>query len=388
MAMTGIHRSPYPGIEDHRDLWSRFAYQIVDLQQSEGCWEKMESRLADPRLVRLHPSSLWAWKPEDLRVYHETRDAHRKGKEKKPFDLAKIWSRNAWGMMSTAKRRSRGHHSGASHERISRTTVCTALAMLFLADGVRMPICGYVDTAGNTPSPSTLLRAQAVLYKQDKTLVTSIKLTSGNVDTDIACLPVVFFSGTTALSVPMVVTAMKKYLAGGGTAVVEVNSTTDLNSAQLRLKSMVTAGFVKDLPADIAFLKDFKGRRPKFKGMFNSKGRMVALFATIPPVKANPKIRQALLAAYSQAVYFLMKDRIDSEFFDPEYATLILGEDPFVARIEALAALKAEPDVPDRAKPVDVEPAGKKTDEAVKTTTKHDAPKPEPKAITPADEQW
>jgi len=356
-SMLGIHRSVDPLVEDRRDLWMRFAHEIVELQDDTGVWEKKPVRGWPLPDIRRHPSSLWAWQAPKAKAAFEERMRKAGKANTVAYDPKRHWP--AYGLMAK-----KGHHY-SQYEASNREVVATSLAMLFLADGVYPPIGGYVDLTGKGAPPALLRAAFSALKSRDSLDPTVLRLSADNIRTSVSSVPVVFLAGTSALDDNTVASALRRYLQTEGVLVVECSTAGGLAAAQRKLEAELPGSSVQSVPATADFLSGYRGTRPPLKALYAADKRMVALF--VPAT-----------TTYTQVVYLLMKHAAGEECLDPRYPTLYFGEDPFLARVQALSALRgiAAP-APAAPKPAVEKPAAKPAEGT-----------PPAKVATPEDEKW
>jgi hypothetical protein len=324
-AMLGIQRSVDPLVEQRRDLWMRFAHEIIEHQDASGAWEKAPARGWHIAQERAHTSSLWAWKPfETKRVY-----ALRAGNTDKPplsDDAIQKIILQSHGFMGASKH----YHHNSHIEKSNREVVATSLAMLFLADGVSPPIGGFIATP-DKQSPPELLGASAALLRQRDFIDAPLRrLTAENIAADITGLPLVQLSGARALSDDSVKRAVQGYLKQKGVLIVAVANATELAAAGPALQALIPGSAVQALPATAPFMANYKGAKPRLKALIDEDDRILAILV--------PASMQ-----YTQAVYLFIRDALGAERLDPRYPSLYFGDSPFVARIQALAALRAKP---------------------------------------------
>ena len=380
-AMLGVHRSVYPTVEDRRDLWMRFAHEIVETQYDTGAWENPPAGGWSVKDTRLHSSSLWAWKPFSLKAQHDQAEKAKPNNPKPaPFTLESYWSGAWYGYMA-----GRHHHQT---EAINREVVCTALSMLFLADGVYPPIGGYIDMTGDTPPPGVLDRLCSFLKSRHRISATSLKITPKNMRSAIMSVPLVFLAGGEALADSSMAYALKTYLRDrDGVLIVESSTPQEQNAAETKLKSMLLGSSIRSLPEDADFMADYQGPKPDIKALMTKEGRVAGIFTSTWTPPAQPGARPVQPVAYGQAVYLLVKELMGPEYFDPKYPSLYIGEDPLVARVAALSTLKSMQLMPERATPAAVKPK----EPGAPATTPGSPPAAEPveeEEMVPEDEQW
>ncbi|NQT93241.1 MAG: hypothetical protein HQ559_10805, partial [Lentisphaerae bacterium] len=350
-------------------------------QYDTGAWENPPAGAWPVKDRRLHSSSLWAWKPFSLKAKH---DQAEKAKPNNPkpaqFKLESYW-RGAWyGYMA-----GRHHHQTES---INRPVVCTALSLLFLADGVYPPIGGYIDMTGNTAPPGVLDRLCMFLKSRHRISATSLKLTPKNIRSAIMSVPLVFLAGGEALADSSMTYVLKTYLRDKeGVVIVESSTPQEQTAAETKLKSMLLGASIRPLPEDADFMADYQGPKPDIKALMTKEGRVAGIFTSTwtPPVK--PGARPVRPVAYGQAVYLLVKKLMGPEYFDPKYPSLYIGEDPLVARVAALSTLRSMQLMPERAKPAAVK-SRKPGTPATASGAPATAEPVEEEELAPEDEQW
>jgi len=321
-SMLGIHRLPTGLIEDHRDLWMRFAYEILELQDENATWESSPGKNRSLRHKRLHSSSLWAWKPFDLKLFF-AEAARRSGKEPPAPELVARHWRQFFGEMA---RRQKGHHR-YSLESTNRQAVSTALSMLFLADGVRPPVAGYLSP-GKPPSP--LLRAAtSALEQRDGVRPTVLRLSADTIADSLSSAPVVYVAGSASLEAETVRTSIREYVQDGGVLVVECGTPGELTTLTQKLNDLLAGSTLTTLPANAGFMAGYRGEKPSMKILAGAEQQLQVLF-----VPAQKK--------YTQVVYLLLKYSAGEEYFSPDYAAMYFGETALVARDKAVAALRGE----------------------------------------------
>jgi len=380
-AMLGVHRSVYSTVEDRRDLWMRFAHEIVETQYDTGAWENPPAGGWPVKDKRFHSSSLWAWKPLSLKAQHDRAEKAKPNNPKPaPFKLESYWAGAWYGYMA-----GRHHHQT---EAVNREVVCTALSMLFLADGVYPPIGGYIDMTGNTPPPRVLNTLCLFLKKKHRISATSLRLTAKNIRSAIASVPLVFLTGGEALADPSMASVLKTYLRyKDGVVIVSSSKPAEQSAAETKLKSMLPGSSIRSLPQDTDFMADYQGRRPDINALMTKDGRVAGIFTSnwTPPAQPGAKPRRPV--HYGQTVYLLMKNLMGPEYFDPQYPSIYIGEDPLVARIAALSTLRSVQLMPERAKPA----AAKRKKPSAAGPASGTPPTSEPveeEEPVPEDEEW
>ncbi len=332
-AMLGIHRSIDPTIEDRRDLWSRFAYEILQTQHWTGAWGTPHEAGAwgAPPLKawtlkdqRLHSSSLWAWKPFGEKVTWESNP----GNKGKPFDIKKYWGNVWYGFMSL--RWTNVIRNINDIEATNREIVSTCLAMLFIADGVHSPVAGYIDITNKTPPPKILKSVCFWLKQKYHIAATAIKLTPTNIKTAISSVGIVFTVGCDSLADEGIADAIKYHLKDG-VLVVGIQSRDEINQIEKMVKPWLNGAPIKELPTTTGFLSEYQGKMPVVRGMYAPDGHIAVIFV---PTGNLPSA-----ASFTQVICLLTKNSLGPEFFDPRYPSLYDGSDPFKARVAALADL-------------------------------------------------
>jgi hypothetical protein len=371
-AMLGIHRGVYPITEDRRDLWMRFAWEIVETQDNTGAWEAPPRQGWPINKRRLHASSLWAWKPFSVKAKYE-RTPQAKAQ---PFDLNSYWGGGWYGFMGLRK----GGSAYSIIEAINREVVCTSLCMLFLADGVYPPIAGHIAMDDRSPPPATLDWLCRFMKKKHRISATCLKLTPDNVRAAISSTPLVLVSGVEPLRDSSIADLLKTHLGVGTcTLVVESGSPAELTAAQDGLASLLPGASVHSLLPTVDFMAEYQGDKPAaIPAVLTREGRMAAIFVLSGTEATAPGAGAVQPLQYAQTLYLLARKLLGPEYFDPQYPSLYLGENPFVARVAALTSLRG----------AQLQPASMKTTPAgPETAGAPYAPSDKPASVAPAAQE-
>ena len=343
--VSGVHCAMGTSVEDDRELWSRMAYRVLDLQLPDGSWGK--GRQAG------NSSSVWAHKDTMLKYAHDEAQNDLPIRERKPYDRKVAWRKKPWH----------------SYEFMATKVAATAYSMLFLADAVRPPIVGYVtQSTGGTMPPRVLTAAFQYLRKNEGVNVRMLRIQESTFLGQVLALPAMFLTDGSDLSSGRLGGVIRDYINSGGVVIVLMEDMAVSKSMETKLAGMASGGQVGNLPDSISFMAEFKGsRRPVLRGILNKKGRAMAVFV---PVRGPKTAIQGTLSLNdaAQVTYLALKDRVTTELLDPGYPSHVEEDDKFLHRIVSLETLKhggklAEDEkLPEAPVPVEVMPGEKPKD--------------------------
>ncbi|OGV62120.1 MAG: hypothetical protein A2498_07860 [Lentisphaerae bacterium RIFOXYC12_FULL_60_16] len=313
LALTGLHRHQGSEAESRRDLWLRLAYRLVMIQNPNGTWGKENENVA------IHSSSWKEFRIKSAEVVHLKQQENLAPDKRTPFDGDAWWKRYAWG---------------DGYSALSRPVINTAMSILFLADGVRLPVSGYVPKAGQqTPPPVLFSRVLTTLKSKDGVEPTYLAVNPEVQAHHLVGLPTVFLTPDADLTSPAVHRALKGYCDHGGTLVAEVPTSDQVSGMQTKILNLVEGGRVGPVPAEVPFLAQFQGAKPRLNGIFNGKGRLTAVILPLDVVKPVDAI---------QTAYWIVKQNVVDGFFDVDYAWKCEDKEGSLMRIRAVSQLAAE----------------------------------------------
>ena len=271
--------------------------------------------------VVVYPPCLWAKREADLKAAHERTQASLPAKTRKPFDPAAAWRRSTWQQ---------------PYDWAKGEVIATCHAMLFLLEGVRPPIAGYVAHAGNNSARGVVLKVMDILGKQKKGPTDCLRV---EMDSPVGAksLPLLYASGD-SLRTPKGQILAREYLrTTQGILVVETTQAAAMESALL---PFVKGGTGAEISMNSGLMKDFRGPPPKLRGILRNDKQPAVVF--LPVSKSQrPPAGQLGFAAAAQVVYLLAQDRLPPELTDPRYP-IALGDmdDPFAVGAHALDLLQ------------------------------------------------
>ncbi len=310
--LSGVQRF-YGGAElDRRDLWQRFAWRLLDLQNTNGIW-------SSPGVV-VNPPCLWAKREADLKAAHEQTQASLPAKTRKPFDPAVAWRQSPWQQ---------------PYDWAKGEVIATCQAMLFLVEGVRPPMAGYVADAGTNSARTVVMKAMDILGKQKK-IQADYQRVKIDAPASAQALPLLYAAGD-SLRTPQGQNLAREYLqATQGVLVVE----TTQAAMESVLLPFVEGGAGSDISTNSSFMKGFRGHLPKLRGIVRADKQLAAVFLPVS-VSETPVEGQLGVLATAQLVALLAQDRLPPEIMDPKYP-VALGEmvDPFEMRVQVLDLLQ------------------------------------------------
>jgi len=353
-SLTGIHRYLGSNEETRRNLWTRMAYRLVTLQNPNGTWGKPSE------MICIHSSSIKEFLIKSAEAAHNKAYEKKDDSQKPPFNPDAWWRNYSWGQYGY----------------MERQIINTAMAMIFLADGVRLPVCGYVPKAGAPKTlPPLMNKVLEIIKTKDNIEPTYLTISTNMIAADLAGIPVVFVTQDTDLSVIPVFQALKGYCLNGGTIIAETTSTA-ISSLQPKLLGLVEGGKIIPIAEDATFFKNFQGPKPKLNGIVNAKGRITIIMIPLDTIQASPAI---------QTSYLIIKDNVVDGFFDQDYAWKCLDKEGALMRIRALPQLKAEAAITAAKTDKPAAPAAK---EDTGTIVQEKQEAPTQPAGPKADEEW
>jgi hypothetical protein len=310
--LSGIQRF-YGGAEqDRRDLWQRLAWRLLDLQNTNGMW-------SSPGVV-VYPPCLWAKREADLKAAYEQTQASLPAKTRKPFDPAVAWRQSPWPQ---------------PYDWAKGEVIATCQAMLFLVEGVRPPMAGYVADAGTNSARTVVMKAMDILGKQKK-IQADYQRVKIDAPASVQALPLLYAAGD-SLRTPQGQSLARAYLqATQGVLVVETTQAT----MESVLLPWVEGGAGTDISTNSSFIKGFRSPLPKLRGIVRADKQLAAVFLPVS-VSETPVKGQLGVMAAAQLVALLAQDRLPPEIMDPKYP-VALDEmaDPFVVRAQVLDLLQ------------------------------------------------
>jgi hypothetical protein len=367
----GVERR-YGGImEDRRDLWNRLAYRLVKMQNSIGTWSKGMSFTS--------PSSAW-WQYRDMRARqaHEAAQAKLPEKSRVPYNPA-AWQNVYRGPLYSSR----------------NDIVATAYAVLFLAEGVRAPLAGYIAETEDSDAPVSMMKTVEALDKKNRFPLACMTVTSETSPREIRGLPLIFVSNSASLAEPRITKLLTDYVRQGGLVIAETTNSLTAKDLESRLKTLVDDARPSTLPID----DTFEGPKPTIRGFRRPGGEEFA--AIFPLAKQQPAgAGEISVADAIQTVTMLIQRRVHPKFFQPDYVTVVEdAADIFAMRINAITKLDEMLTAPTRA--VAPRPTaaadGATTNQPAATPASGAAPaatpaQPAPAAEAPAtkaaDEEW
>lgn len=314
-ALRGIHRVSGSAAQDRRDLWQRFAWRLLELQNKSGTWGGGN--------VLVYPPCLLARREPEFKANFERQQANQPAEQRKPYNFPEALRRWNW----------------QNHEWANGEIIATCQAMLFLLDGIRPPVAGYVaDASTNSSARRIVLEAADALGKQ-KNLALDCLWVHADSPASAQDLPLLYAVDDT-LRTPQGKALAQNYLqtAKQGVLVVATKQASDMEGVLL---PFVDGGSGADLPADQGFLKGFaEPNPPKLRGIMRKDRQPAVVFLPVSTAEKPPDGQLSLQTAVL-VVSLLMQDRLPPEFTNPRYPiSLDNAIDPFLVRTQTLELLQ------------------------------------------------
>ena len=313
-----VHR-PADGVEDsRRDLWARLARRAMDLQAPDGSW--------GDGLVMLYSTSAWDYLDNWGRVWFERYDD--KGADRKArYNSLYYWQNNGYW------------------RKVDARLACTSWAMLFLLEGVRPPVAGYLARPSEAGSAAALEKAVEFVRKETfmQTRLTPVSPSSAGL---ADALPLLCLSSADTLSDTNAQAIVKRLLANGGTAVF-LGATNAAAAGLSALLPLVPKGKWAPVPAAASFYGTYRGKaKPALSGLLREDGRAAVLLLPWTP-SASAQAATGTLT-YAEAVLTLaalIEDHCArTRVCARDYPTRMDGlTDPFAERVNLLNAMSSRP---------------------------------------------
>jgi len=313
-ALGRAHLAPTTGNEIRRDVWSRLAWQAVQQQEKDGSWGGGTTAALSPVAFELVHRR--------YKAVHDAQMAKQPADKRRPFQ----WTRQH---MTTY--------------RVDARILATCYAMLFLSEGVRPPLAGYLaDSPFDSPSR---LMAKAVEYYARKRDYDQVPLRFAAISEDsmasAGMCPVLI--GTPAqFGEPAMAAALRRAVERGAILLVEIPPDAAPADAERAASALVPGGKVAAIPADAKFFEEYPGKkRPSLKGILRAEGDVAAVFlpwaanaAQVGAGRINPSEAVGTVVAVLRHVGNVEGVRLRTYPFQLEDA-----DDPFVARARTMAAM-------------------------------------------------
>ena len=298
------------------DLWRRGAYGILHMQDEQGWWGGNGS-------MRFYSSSVFARQEALFQRRHSEMQEKLPPNKREPYSSVKMWANFRWFWQENTKMR----------------TLCTAYAAIFLLDGAREPLAGYLAGQNDAGTPTIFSAATGGLEKQKGVSLDYVGVSSRTSVAALCSLPVLYVRNETLATNTLMAVKVKEYArAGSGILLLEIaggavnNLAAILNDAKLR----------NVLDAE-PFWADFKGTRPKLQGLYTADNRLVAVLLPVAQVTA-PESAEPLAAQAVQVTQMAIENQAPAGYFAADYP--IRGSSdvsPSEARVTALNALATAP---------------------------------------------
>jgi hypothetical protein len=312
LAARGMHRNLGGNEETNRDLWIRMAYKLVSVQNPNGTWAK------DQDSTTIYSSSMLQFVLKQAELLHNRRQAKLEPDKRTEFN-SKAWLRQ---------------YSWHVYEYMASSRMKTAMAILFLSDGVRMPAAGYVRKADSSRTPPPVMAKVLELFQaRDKVDVTHISIDASTSAANLTGIPVVFVTADSDLVNPAINKVLRHYCDNGGTIVAEIATSAQIQGLQSALLSLIDGGTIVPVPENDPCFANFSGPKPKLNAIANIKGRPSVYIIPLDTIPASPAV---------QTAYLLVKNNVAYGYFDNDYAWKLSTEQGAAMRIQALSQLKAE----------------------------------------------
>jgi len=298
------------------DLWRRGAYSIVQMQDEQGWW-------GGNRSMRFYSSSVFARQEALFQRRHAETQEKLPPNKREPYPGVKTWANFHWFWQENNK----------------MTTLCTAYAAIFLLDGAREPLVGYLEGQKESGFPKIFSAAIGGLERQKGVSLDYVGVSSRTSAAALHSLPVLYLRNETLATNLLMAAKVKEYAcAGSGLLLVEI-----AGGAVNNLAAILNDAKLRNVPDAEPFWADFKGTRPKLQGLYTADNRLVAVFLPVAQVAA-PESAELLAAQAVQVTQLAIEKQAPAGYFAADYPIRCSGDvNPYEARVTALHALATAP---------------------------------------------
>jgi len=305
------------------DLWQRLARHVISHQNDDGSWGPGRPP-RQGQTVAPHPqasTALLAWRRQ-----FTAKRAGLSGSQQRKLDYAAIDAVRAQAWL--------GSDYGGLR------SVATAFALMFLCEGVRPPVAGYLKPAELKRPPPTLARAVDYLSDETGTPYLFQQLAIPPRKTDLDRLPVVVMPGTSPLDDAETRQFLKEYVAAGNLLLVELYNSMDISRERRKVAELVKNGRVGTLSTKAPLLADFEGAKPTLRTAQARDTERFAVFLQLQASAGESKHGAIPFSKAAQTAYLAIKQSMEPSMLKESYLHEIPGaSDPFAARKTALNKL-------------------------------------------------
>ncbi len=342
--LTGLYRSEIMAEERDRALWQQVAIRLIERQSYLGEWPYGRQPYA------VKSTSIWRQlEPrERVRLANPPPGRRERDPVMLPPDSAGFYS--AW-MAQAFPRPARDWwwERRTQPVLLRESVIPTALAMLFLLDGLQAPVAAYlVDDA--SPAPGQLLVATIGALGQRLRLdIKPTRITSSE-HSAVQGRPVLFVDKAGILDDAAARDTIGRALLGGATLVLEASADEQTVN---RIAVLLPGSRVERLTTNLPVLARWHGTMPPLSGILRPDGSLAAVFLPWQAQSATPAVGMLSGQDALQVAFLLLADRASRPPVVPWRGFAAEGEPgATIRRDRALSNLRrparqpAPPDVP------------------------------------------
>jgi len=199
LTMLDVER-PFEGpVQDRPDVRLRLTYRLLFAQNADGSWSQ-GARAG-------YSTGLMAYSEERARREHETAQAALPAADRTPFDADGWWDEQVGGSENLY--------------RFDAAAVDTALAVLYLAKGLRDPLAGYIVEQPQTPFPVALATTLRAIENETQVAPTCVAVPPRAAAAPLSGLAALFLDARSPLAAPGLRALLQGALRDGGLLIVE-----------------------------------------------------------------------------------------------------------------------------------------------------------------------
>jgi hypothetical protein len=214
--------------------------------------------------------------------------------------------------------------------------------MLFLLEGVRPPVAGFLATPSGSAPAAYLSKALEVVQKNGR-LGTRVVSLAASTAALADALPLLVLSSGDALAAPHTKMALERLLANGGTAAVLVTTNSPPAAAAAALLPFVPQGKVVPVPENAPFRAVYRGKtKPALQGIQRENGQLAVLLLPVSAAaeagNADGRLTpaEAVMTLAALIEEYATRTGLSARGFPAKLGGL---NDPFTERVQLLNSL-------------------------------------------------
>lgn len=317
--LTGLQRAYGTGDIHDYDIWRRYAYRILNMQNDDGWW-------GDGAKIRLQSTSTYARMDAFLRKTHEDSQKKVAPAKAEPYNPVTYWVTKGYVF--------------AGSDFTDNRTLCTVYAATFLLDGVREPFSGYIASGDQANVPKLLSDAGKLVQKRLGVTPDFVRVTAQTSASAIQSLPALHVRNELLGTEQWIKDAVKWHLASGRGILLVETARGGAADVPLKTSEITHDAKLKDIPTNAPFMAELKAAPVKLQGLYSA-DKLIAVVLQVRPgaIADSGEVTQAQAAYIAKAV---MKSRMPAGYFDRDYPIQCAERaNPLIARVSAMHDLIA-----------------------------------------------